>query len=246
MRQLKGRVSRLVAGCIAAASVLGSGVTTAFASPTLKSDETEGVFNPIAITYRDDDKYADGQLPDYDPVPVNESTFPDPMFRYAVSSSFDKDGNGVLDSDELLKARNIWCNKMGVTSMAGIEYLPELRGIYCMDNQIETIDFSHNKLLTGIWCSGNKFRHLDVSMLPDLEWIYCFDCNLTELDLTHNPKMAYVECNTNPIKELDFTKNPLLEHLTCGTCELTELDLSQNPRLTHLDCFQNNLNYYHE
>ncbi|MBQ8966553.1 MAG: hypothetical protein IJ063_08275 [Ruminococcus sp.] len=120
-----------------------------------------------------------------------------------------------------------------------MELCTELRGLYCMDNQIEEIDISNNQLMTGLWCSNNPLNGLDLTQNPALEWVYCFECGLTELDVSQNTKMSYIECNTNPITELDVSHNPELEHLTCGSCELTELDVTNNPKLAHLDAFRN-------
>ena len=181
------------------------------------------------------------ETPEIKPVEINSTTFPDQNFRAVVKSSFDTDGNGILDETEILYARNIYCNEMGIKSLKGIEYLVELRGLYCMDNEIETMDLSSNKLLTGVWCSGNLFTTLDFTPNPVLEWVYCFDCRLTSLNVSNNPELSYLECNTNPLKTLDVTHNPKLEHLMCGSCELAELDLSKNPNLQHLDAFRNKL-----
>jgi len=173
------------------------------------------------------------------PVDINASTFPDPNFRAYISSAFDKDKNGNLDVDEIVYARNIWCNNMKIKSLKGIEYLVELRGLYCMDNQISTLDLSKNQEITGVWCSGNPFTSLDFSANPTLEWVYCFDCQLTSLNVSENPRMSYIECNTNPLKKIDVSHNPVLEHLMCGDCDLNELDLSHNPNMQHLDAFRN-------
>lgn len=175
------------------------------------------------------------------PVKIDAKTFPDPNFRaLLLGRDYDKNGDGTLDKQEIIYLRNIYCQNMGIKSLKGIEYLKELRGIYCMDNKISDWDLSHNKLLTGIWCSGNQFTKLDFTGLDDLIWVYCHDCpKLTTLNVKNNPKMAYIECNTTPLKELDVTHNPELEHLMCGSCGLKKLDLSKNPKLQHLDAFRN-------
>ncbi|MBO4515663.1 MAG: hypothetical protein J5721_08335, partial [Lachnospiraceae bacterium] len=160
------------------------------------------------------------ELPVAVPVKINATNFPDPKFR-AVVSERDLDGNGTLDIEEIGLTLNIYCEGMHVKSLQGIEYFVDLQGLWCKDNEIETMDLSNLKDLRGVWCSGNKFTSLDFSENPELTWVYCYDCNLTSLNLANNPKMAYVECNTNPLPTLDVTHNPELEHLTCGSCELT-------------------------
>ncbi|MBO4391462.1 MAG: S-layer homology domain-containing protein [Lachnospiraceae bacterium] len=212
----KRPIKRAIAGFLVATTVLG-GLTI---TPGVGIQKASA-----AVTYK--------------PVSINATTFPDPNFRAAVYESLDLDHNWVLDSQEIIYARNIWCDSRGIKSLKGIEYLKELRGLYCMDNQISSMDLSQNKLLTGIWCSDNLFTSLDFSNLPNLEWVYCYNCKLTSLNVSKNSKMSYIECNSNPLKKIDVSQNRLLEHLMCGDCELTSLDVTHNPRLMHLDAFRN-------
>ncbi|MBE5923654.1 MAG: hypothetical protein E7271_04195 [Lachnospiraceae bacterium] len=175
-------------------------------------------------------------------VVINETNFPDPIFRKVISGrDYDRDGNGTLDSKEIGLTINIYCEGMGIKSLKGVEYFTDLQGLWCMDNEIESLDISNNKDLRGLWCSGNKLTSLDLTPNPELLWVYCYDCKLTSLNVSNNPKMAFIECNTNPLKTLDVSHNPELEHLTCGTCELSSLDVSNNPKLAHLDAFRNEL-----
>ena len=176
----------------------------------------------------------------YQPVVITADKFPDATFRSYVLSSLDKDHNGTLNEKELLEARNIYVEGKGISSLKGIEYLPELRGIYCRYNNITSIDTSQNKLLAGIWCSENPLTTLDFSNNPDLEWVYASFCNLTSLNVSKNPKMSYIECNSNKgLTSINVRNNTALEHLMVGDCGLSSLDLSQNPRLSHLDAFRN-------
>ena len=232
MSRKKCRISGIIAAFMAVLIPLTGAADMCFAEGAAGSGAKTSVLTDTAV---------DKSKGDYGikPVNVNATTFPDANFRSYVSSAFDKDKNGTLDADEILRARNVWCNGMNVKSLQGIEYLTELRGLYCMNNQIKTMDLSKNQEITGIWCSDNLFTSLDFSNLPTLEWVYCYNCNLTSLNVTKNPKMSYIECNSNPLKKLDVSHNPVLEHLMCGDCELTELDLSHNPNMQHLDAFRN-------
>ena len=174
------------------------------------------------------------------PVKITASTFPDANFRAYVSSAFDKDKNGTLDADEILVARNIQCDGMDIYSLDGIEYLVELRGLYCSRNHLTELDLSGNQQIAGVWCAYNDFTSLDFSSTPSLEWVYCFYCpNLTSLNVKNNYNMSYIECNSSPVGELDLSGNPKLEHLMCGDCGLYSLDLSHNPNMQHLDAFSN-------
>ena len=218
MRKFRDNFSRILAGILMVVTAAGLGTFI----PSGKADKV----NAAGIV----------------PVEINDTNFPDPVFRSVISGpDYDRDGNGILDENEISLTINIYCEGMGISSIKGVEYFVNLQGLWCKDNQIASMDLSNNKDLHGVWCSGNLFTSLDFSANPELEWVYCYDCNLTSLNISNNPNMAYVECNTNPLTSLDLTNNPKLEHLTCGTCELTSLDLSKNPNLSHLDAFSNHL-----
>lgn len=219
MKKANNRFFKIVASCMATIMSIGS------------------IATPMSIT---DNVYAqESKAYGYKTCYINESTFPDPAFRKIIIDTIDRNHDQFLSQEDIYYGRNIWCNKEGIKTLKGIEYLVELRGLYCMNNEIKSMDLSKNKLITGVWCSGNMFTSLDFTPNPNLEWLYCFDCKITSLNIKNNPKMSYLEVNTNPLKKLDVTHNPLLEHLTCGSCGLKTLDLSNNPRLTHLDAFRN-------
>ena len=224
MKKYKGTIHKIAAGFMAAVITISMGATTpsSYTRAADTSISSLGSHKPV--------------------VEINKTNFPDDNFRAVISGSdYDRNGDGIIDEEENIYLRNIWCINKGIKSLKGIEYFTELRGLYCMDNQIETMDLSNNKLLTGVWCSGNLFTELDFTPNPELEWVYCFDCKLTSLNVANNPKVSYIEINSNPLTGLDVSHNPLLEHLTCGDCGLTELDLSHNPNLQHLDAMKNKL-----
>lgn len=218
MRKMHSILSKILAGTLALLMLLGCGMVSPLSFPNTAA--------------------ASG----FQPIPINETTFPDAKFRAIIlSKDYDRDGDTFLSAEEIAKTINIYCEGKGIKSIKGVEYFTALQGLWCKDNQISTMDLTHNKDLHGVWCSGNLFTSLDFSANPELEWVYCYDCKLTSLNVSNNPKMAFIECNTNPLPVLDVSANPLLEHLTCGTCKLTVLNLSNNPKLSHLDAFSNKL-----
>lgn len=222
MKKLKSKVTRVLAGCLATFVALGSGVLPG------------GVLNVRAERYP--------HL--YDTFKIDSAHFPDPVFLQYVKDAYDQNRDGKLDNDEIIEARTIRCDKMGISTLKGIKYLPELRGIYCSFNNLTELDIKDNQLITGIWVSNNNFTKLDFSKNPGLEWLYCFDCpKLTSLNVTGNPLMSYLEVNTCPLGSIDVSHNPLLEQLTCASCNLTKLDISKNHKLTHLDCQVNDISY---
>ncbi len=174
---------------------------------------------------------------DGEEIPIDEAHFPDPGFRSVIAQNYDTDHNGTLNDQER-GVYNVYCkNYPNVYSIEGIEYFPEVRGVWCENCSITgKLDFTKNPEITGIWCSGNPITEIDLSGNPKLEWIYCFQCDLTELDLSHNPKMGYLEISENPkLTSIDLSVCPDLEHLIIFGCPLESLDLSNNTKLSHLD-----------
>ena len=175
-------------------------------------------------------------------IPITGQYFPDDNFRAVVSQKYDKNGNGVLEWSERKDIMNLKCENANIESIVGVEWFPNIQGLWCLNNKIKSMDLSKNTELVGIWCSNNQYTSLDFTGLDKLEWVYCFDCKLTSVNFRNNPKLAYLEVNSNPnLKELDLSQNTQLENLFCSSCGLTELDLSNNPMLCELDAFKNNL-----
>ncbi|MBR6477402.1 MAG: hypothetical protein IKS85_03040 [Lachnospiraceae bacterium] len=174
-------------------------------------------------------------------IPIDEAHFPDEGFRWVVSTFYDTNGNGALDDQER-GVYNVYCKHyQNVRSLEGIKYFPQVRGVWCEDCNITSLDLSENPEVTGVWCSDNPMTYLNLTKNTKLEWVYCFKCELETVDVTHNPLLGYLECSDNPLTSIDLSKNPELEHLIINSCQLESLDLSHNTKLTHLDALRTGL-----
>ena len=174
-------------------------------------------------------------------VPVDEAHFPDGVFRAYVLEQFDTDGSGALDGDEIAGAKAIDCFGLGVSSLAGIEYLTEQETLDCQNNSLTALDLSANPALTWLNCGGNQLTALDLSANPALTWLNCDGNQLTALDLSANPALTELLCYNNQLTALDLSANSALTALDCFKNQLTALNLSANPELTKLDCDGNQL-----
>ena len=152
-------------------------------------------------------------------VKINVTNFPDAKFRsYLLSNSYGKDG--VLTDEEIARITTIVVSDMGIQSMKGIEFFPELKILSCNINDLTSLDVSKNTKLIKLFCDRNKLKTLDVSK---------------------NTVLEMLECGGNLLMTLDLSKNPRLTYLYCPNNQLTSLDLSKNPRLTYLYCSQNQI-----
>ena len=194
-------------------------------------------------------------------LPINEETFPDPVFREyvlkIVGSSVLTEEKArqieVLDvSDDNIK--EVLGDRAPITSLMGIRYLNYVKDLNCsgqelkktlnleQNSRVEKLDCSGNQL-TGLWfhtgsslryltCSVNKFTALDLSKCSELTELNCSWNQLTALDLSANKKLQKIVAQTNALTTLDTRNLPELTHLYLwGNHDLKSIDVSKNTKL---------------
>ena len=194
-------------------------------------------------------------------MPINEETFPDPVFREyvlkIVGSSVLTEEKArqieVLDvSDDNIK--EVLGDRAPITSLMGIRYLNYVKDLNCsgqelkktlnleQNSRVEKLDCSGNQL-TGLWfhtgsslryldCSVNQFTALDMSKCSELTELNCSWNQLTALDLSANTKLQKIVAQTNALTTLDTRNLPELTHLYLwGNHDLKSIDVSKNTKL---------------
>ena len=194
-------------------------------------------------------------------IPINEETFPDPVFREyvlkIVGSSVLTDEKArqieVLDvSDDNIK--EVLGKRDPITSLMGIRYLNYVKDLNCsgqelkktlnleQNSRVEKLNCSGNQL-TGLWfhkgsslksltCSVNEFTALDLSKCSELIELSCGSNKLTSLDLSANKKLQKIGAGSNKLTTLDTRNLPELTYLNLwGNDDLTSIDVSKNPKL---------------
>ena len=197
-------------------------------------------------------------------IPINEETFPDPVFREyvlkIVGSSVLTEEKArqieVLDvSDDNIK--EVLGDRDPITSLMGIRYLRYVKDLNCsgqelkktlnleQNSSVEKLNCSGNQL-TGLWfhkgsslkyltCSVNKFTALDLSKCSELTELSCSSNKLTSLDLSANKKLQKIVAQTNALTTLDTRNLPELTHLYLwGNHDLRSIDVSKNTKLEFL------------
>ena len=106
-------------------------------------------------------------------VAINAANFPDEAFRNYVSSTFDKDKNGILSNTEIASIKEITLQNQDTSSLKGIEYFTSLMRLYCIDKKLTTLDLSKNTDLTELYCQGNQLTGLDLSNNKNLLQLSC-------------------------------------------------------------------------
>ena len=124
---------------------------------------------------------------------------PDANFKTALVSSYDRDGDLEISYDEALRITRIDAPDKGITSVAGIEQMPNVTYINLKNNLLTSIDVSGCSGLQTLNLNNNQLTSLDVSA-----------CNqLTALDCTENASLTviYVKDGFNALSYPNFKKD---------------------------------------
>ena len=197
-------------------------------------------------------------------IPINEETFPDPVFREYVLKIV---GSSVLTEEKAQQIEVLDVSKNNIkkvlgdrdpiTSLLGIRYLRYVKDLNCsgqelkktlnleQNSRVEKLDCSGNQL-TGLWfhkgsslkylnCSANKFTALNLSKNPELTELYCSNNKLTSLDLSANTKLQQINASSNKLTALDVRHLSELTHLYLwSNSDLRSIDVSKNTKLEFL------------
>lgn len=169
-------------------------------------------------------------------VKLDETNFPDSVFREYLKTNYDKDKNNSLSQDEILAIHEIKLGYSGVTNLKGIEFLTEITYLEVMETGITELDVTKNTKLTLIDCSNTKITNLDLSRNTALKTLWCYSAPITELDLSNNTSLGVLRASGTAITELDLSNNKELTYLECDSTNITELSLANNPKLQWLIC----------
>ena len=86
----------------------------------------------------------------------------------------------------------------------------------CSENDLISLDVTHNTQLVRLTCSNNQLTTLDLSNNTELERLFCDGNQLDPIDLSNNTKLNYIECSGNGMTACEL--NDLFYHLpVCAT-----------------------------
>lgn len=180
-------------------------------------------------------------------IPINEETFPDPVFREyvlkIVGSSVLTDEKArqieVLDvSDDNIK--EVLGKRDPITSLMGIRYLRYVKDLNCSGQELKkTLNLEQNSRVEKLNCSGNQLTGLWFHKGSSLRYLDCSVNQFTALNLSKNPELTELSCSNNKLTSLDLSANTKLQQINASSNKLTALDVRQLPELTHLYLWAN-------
>ena len=180
-------------------------------------------------------------------VPINEETFPDPVFREYVLKIV---GSSVLTEEkaqqiEVLDVskdniKKVLGDRAPITSLMGIRYLNYVKDLNCSGQELKkTLNLEQNSRVEKLNCSGNQLTDLWFHTGSSLKYLTCSVNQFTALNLSKNPELIELSCSNNKLTALDLSANTKLQEINASSNKLTALDVRQLPELTHLYLWSN-------
>ena len=187
------------------------------------------------------------------PKLISEVEFTDPQFAKCVQKT---------EIKNLAQITELQCNTQQIRNVDEIRFMPALKTLILLDNQLThidiskleqldrliladnqltDIDLSNNPNLTAINLSGNKLSSIDVSSNPKLKSLYAYKLPLSDIDLSAQPKLRDIGLSHHQLTEIDLSNNLELQALRLPIGTLKTIDLSHNLKLTHLHLSSNKL-----
>lgn len=171
-------------------------------------------------------------------VEINESNFPDDIFRQFVSENFDEDEDGSLSVEEILEVTYLGCGP----STYAYDQLGINEEDYGEDEDQYVYDLDRAEY--NYYLAGNGIKSLKgIEYFPFVEEIICWYNQIEELDLSSNLNLVKLSCSYNALTSLDISQNSKLKYLNCKNNNLTTLDFSNNTFLEYLDASYNPITY---
>lgn len=164
-------------------------------------------------------------------VEINETNFPDSIFREYVKVRFDADGDDELSENELDAVTEIDVTYKGVSNLEGIEYFTVLESLLCGNNSLTSLNVSNNPTLEYLSCEWNALTSLEVSNNPALEYLHCDYNALTSLDVSNSPVLEYLIKEYGEELEADYLQ--MGHHGYGGLCD--EFYTLANPKAAYFD-----------
>ena len=175
-------------------------------------------------------------------IPINEETFPDPVFREYVLKIV---GSSVLTEEkaqqiEVLNVsddniKEVLGDRAPITSLMGIRYLRYVKDLNCSGQELKkTLNLEQNSRVEKLNCSGNQLTDLWFHKGSLLRYLDCSVNQFTALNLSKNPELTELSCSSNKLTSLDLSANKKLQKIVAQTNALTTLDTRNLPELTDL------------
>lgn len=176
-------------------------------------------------------------------TPANPA-FKDDNFYQCVIDKFSESESGAmidtnLTDEQLANIVELDCKNRGIQDVSGIEKLVNLAGISLSNNDISSIDLTHNSKLSWLEFQNNHLSSIDLSHNLQLIDLYLGSNQLEEIDLSKNVKLRTLNISSNKLKAIDVSNNVELTGVDLSHNKIRKIDLSKNVKLVRLNLAAN-------
>ncbi|MBQ3731077.1 MAG: leucine-rich repeat domain-containing protein, partial [Muribaculaceae bacterium] len=120
-----------------------------------------------------------------------------------------------------------------ISNLKGIEYFTNLSSLNISNNNLTSVDLSHNTNLEDLYCSNNQLTSLNLSNLTNLEILDCSNNKLTTLYAYSFSELKTINCSYNTLLTYVYCYNDNLTSLNVTGCTaLKQLKGDENPNLS--------------
>lgn len=204
------RFIKVIATLLSAAIIMGSGLFT----PSSEVQAEAGVY-------------------------VNETNFPDSLFRDYISNVYPVDDDYITASDlKLIKELEYDGTELDykdkIKNFAGIELFTSLESIKITGCGTGTIDISKNKSLKSVQITDCFIDEVIVGDSNSIEEITIDRSDATSISIGKCTSLTYIDIHNTPILEIDVSDCSELERMILDGMPIETLDISRNPKLSVL------------
>ncbi len=195
-------------------------------------------------------------------VPIDEAHFPDPVLREWLQQLewfdgwkqvpvTDYEGNvlgyewqwseaykdGVLNDYELNHKDFISIQYCGLADLSGIEYLTNLRRVYCPGVMVKNVNISGFSNLTEFHLSGPNLESINASGCSSLTVLGCGSSpNLKYVNLNGCSSLETIYCDNDSLTQIDLSSCKNLKLFAGGNNQFTTINFSGLAALEYICC----------
>ena len=172
-------------------------------------------------------------------VYVDSSTFPDQAFRNYVLAHF-TDPDGFFTGANYTSRLDL--DIKGIKDLTGIEYFTSITDLSFRENQIESVDLSHNTALEYVRADDNCLKNINLGNLPNLKTIVLSgNPDLFSIDISGLSAINTLNASDCSLSSIEFGENCPLKNLYVKNNNLTSISLNDIPGLENLEIYKNAL-----
>ena len=166
-------------------------------------------------------------------TPASEAGFESEALYKCVLDTLGENKTSATD-EELAGITEVICRNSEIKSTKGIEKLTSLRYLNLYNNNVTSIDLSHNTALVMLNLTFNDVKSIDLSKNTNLQQLYLNGNKIENIDLSKNTKLIDLNVYNNKLSKIDITMLPELKFILLSLNNLTTIDLSNNNKLEHV------------